>query len=127
MYEISDYLRELAERVTNTHKDVSELKDKLSAIAFLTCDSGKKTNGKKIFADTQKVSDKIKAITGLDFIITFYTPNYMEMTEEQMEILMRHELLHCGYFENKASIVPHDVEDFKAIISEYGVDWPERK
>ena len=58
----------------------------------------------------------------MDFIITFYADS-AGIGEEYLKILMRHELMHIGYDGEKRYIVPHDCEDFKAIIRDYGVDW----
>ena len=48
-------------------------------------------------------------------------------TDEQLEILLLHELLHIGIQwdgnEETYSIIPHDVEDFRAIIERYGIGW----
>ena len=50
------------------------------------------------------------------------------MTEEQIRILIFHELLHIGIEvdddgEEHYSCVPHDLEDFKQIIDRFGTDW----
>ena len=52
----------------------------------------------------------------------------MGFTEDQMRILLFHELLHIGIEftedgQEKYSIKPHDYEDFKIIIDRYGTDW----
>jgi hypothetical protein len=49
------------------------------------------------------------------------------LTEEQMRNLMYHELLHGGMDdktgEPKYKVTPHDVEDFRSVIDQYGTDW----
>ena len=49
------------------------------------------------------------------------------MSDEQMEILLYHELLHVGMDDTgeevKYIVNPHDVEDFRAVIDRYGIDW----
>jgi hypothetical protein len=45
-----------------------------------------------------------------------------------MEILLYHELLHVGIKEDGEgeyiySVNPHEIEDFKTIINQYGMDW----
>ena len=94
-------------------------------IAYLHCDAVKKSGGLYVHADSEKVSDKNKAIMKKDFIITFYDPNNEDLTDEQMRILMEHELLHIGYDADKDSyfIRPHDYGEFKEIIDKYGIDW----
>lgn len=49
------------------------------------------------------------------------------MDKEQLEILMWHELKHCGIDDEKPYIVPHDLEDFKEIVDIYGPYWAEPK
>ena len=57
-------------------------------------------------------------------MITVFEPNCVGMTEKQMEILIYHELLHIKIDEDgNHSVRPHDLEDFRVIIDEYGVDW----
>lgn len=123
MYQIEESLRGLAAQVIDEHEDVSALMPFLPRIAFLYCDAAKKANRKVVYADTQKVDEKMKALTNLDFIITFYAPNCEELDDERMEILMHHELKHCGYDGDRCMIIPHDVEDFRDIIEAHGVDW----
>jgi hypothetical protein len=46
------------------------------------------------------------------------------MDEHQLEILMEHELRHIGITDNGDLVIePHDIEDFRAIIDDYGLDW----
>jgi len=94
-------------------------------IGFLLSDKEKKSRGRLVYAETEKVNDKYKALTGLDFIITFYTPNCEGVSDRAMEILMLHELNHVGYDieDESCFIIPHDLEDFKEIVDEYGSDW----
>ena len=59
-----------------------------------------------------------------------YEPNVVDFSEEQLETLIRHELHHVGieYTDKglKYYVVPHDVEEFWAIIDEQGLHWSER-
>lgn len=94
-------------------------------IGFLYSDKEKKSKGRRVFADTEKLNDKMKLLTGYDFIITFYLPNLERVSDRAKEIVMFHELKHCGYDVEDGScyLIPHDLEDFKEIIDEYGSDW----
>lgn len=60
-----------------------------------------------------------------DFTITIFEPNIIGFSEYQLRILLFHELLHVGYDleEDRKYIKPHDLEDFKIIIDEFGTDW----
>ena len=57
------------------------------------------------------------------------TMDRMWFTEEQLRILIRHELHHVGIEYTdlglKYYIVPHDVEEFWEIIHDHGLEWSE--
>jgi len=124
MFEISTELKELASKVIASRKGLDGPASPECRIAYLYSDQAKKSSGKKVFADTEKLSDKVKALVPYDFVITFYQPNTAPLTPEKMEILMYHELRHIGFApDGKCSIVPHDVEDFSDILEDYGMKW----
>lgn len=97
-------------------------------IIFLSSDKAKLSKGKAIHAECEKISDKYKWGIPCDFTITVFEPNVQNFTDEQIKILLFHELLHVGvefkedggetYFTK-----PHDLEDFKLIIDQYGTEW----
>lgn len=124
-FEIAEDLKQLADLVRGERGDLFFHLDAHDAeICFLWCDKPKKNRKKVVYADTEKVKEKLKAIVPYDFIITFYRPNCEEMSPEKLKVLMLHELLHCGTDEEgNMFIVPHDVEDFAEIVCTYGVDW----
>ena len=125
MFETSSTLRGLADLVISRHDELQHIKDDQVRIAYLYSDKEKKSKGRLVYADTEKVSEKIKTLLPYDFIITFYRPNCEMLNDEKMEILMRHELKHVGYDPDKMScyIVPHDIEDFSDILQEHGLNW----
>ena len=66
-----------------------------------------------------------------DFTITVFEPNCEGMTDEQLRILLLHELMHVGITIDKDGaeayhIVPHDLEDFRAIVGRFGPDLAAR-
>lgn len=120
------YLKNIARQVMEEREtEFRHLKN--CKIGFLLSDKAKKSKGKSVYADTEKVNDKYKVLTNLDFIITFYEPNCEGISGRAMAILMLHELKHIGYDieDGSCSIVPHDLEDFKNIVDDYGTDWIE--
>lgn len=123
MFEISAELKELADKVFAKVKEFKPITDSGCRIAYQYADKEKKSGGKTVYADTMKVSDKMKAVAPYDFIITFYKPSCVLLSPEKMEILMRHELKHIGIKDGRFFIVPHDVEDFSDIIEEHGMSW----
>lgn len=122
--EKSPEMRELAKKVLKDREDLAWIRDARVRIGYETSDKEKRSKGKNVFGECTKVKEKYKPWTPYDFLITFYTPNTDLLTEEQREILMYHELLHVGMRPTGAYyVVPHDVEDFKAVLDKYGVDW----
>lgn len=123
MFEISKDLAALGEKVMAKFKELKPIADNNVRIAYLYSDREKTSNGKKVYADTTKLNDKVKAVAPYDFIVTFYRPACSALDESKMETLMRHELKHIGVDNGKFKIVPHDVEDFSDIIEEHGMSW----
>lgn len=57
-----------------------------------------------------------------------YEPNCEGMDDEHMSRLLFHELLHVGIDvdedgEERYSVRPHDLEDFRECVDRWGVDW----
>lgn len=81
-----------------------------------------------VHADCEKVPDSKRWAIDADFVITVYSPNVEYFTEDQLKILILHELMHIGAeFTEKGDlkkyIVPHSVQDFRYILEKYGMDW----
>ncbi|MCD8117190.1 MAG: hypothetical protein LUE21_08795 [Oscillospiraceae bacterium] len=123
-YERSESLEKIAKKVIAENDIFCHLDSECCRIAYQTCDSSKSSNGKTVYADTEKVKDKLKGLLPFDFIITFYEDS-LELSDESKEKLMYHELRHIGFEPDtlKFSIVPHDIEDFKDVIEKWGVNW----
>lgn len=122
MYKKSEKLRDLGEKVIHTHIDLlSHIIEQDIYIEYLECDEKKVKDGRRIYADCEKVKPKYEELVPYDFIITFYG----ETPEGKEETLMLHELLHVGWEDGKAKIRPHDVQDFKIIVDKLGTDWME--
>lgn len=119
-----DY-QKIANELIATRPELEDIKNSDVTIICLASDQEKKSNGKLIFGQTEKIADKYKWGIPCDFTITIFDPNVAYWTADQMKILMLHELLHVGVDGDRLYIRPHDLEDFKSIIAEYGVDWAE--
>ena len=124
---ISEKYTEIGEQLIREKKELSELAESDVRIIFLESDAEKKNNGKFVGGQCEKVPDKYKWAVPCDFTITVFQPNVERFTYEQIEILLFHELLHVGVEkdgnEEKYFVVPHDIEDFEVIISQYGLNW----
>ena len=124
MYEQSSELEALAGEVISGHENLAELED--CRIAYLYSDKKKKSQGKTVFADTELVKEKYRALLPYDFIITFYQPNCEKLNTEAMSRLMYHELRHVGIkSDGRFYVRPHDLEDFRDVVQAWGVDWIE--
>ena len=118
----------LARDVINNFVELSHIKTSDIKIAFLESDKKKKSRGNLVFGECEKVVDKNKWAIPYDFTITIFKPNISHFSEEQIRILLFHELLHIGISDKgKLSIVPHDLEDFKLIIDKFGTNWSSEK
>ncbi len=116
-------LEAVAEKVI---KENPELFERITgaAIVYMACNEQRSRDGMIKYADCEKVKDKIRALTGVDFIITFYQDG-LALDDAHLERVMLHELLHVGYDaeEERRWINPHDLQDFKACVDRWGTNW----
>ena len=126
MYMRSELYRELADPIII--KKCSHLLDAGISVDFVTSQKQKKVGKEKIvLAECKKVQEFYKLYCPFDFIIVIYELNCEGLTDEQMQILIWHELLHIGIDENGNHYIrPHDIEDFEAIINQHGLHWNEK-
>lgn len=96
-------------------------------IIYLSSDKEKKSKGKLVLGECEKINPKYKWAIPCDFTITLYEPNIVNLSKDQLQILIFHELLHVGIEEKNGdihySVRPHDIEDFRTIIDRFGLDW----
>jgi hypothetical protein len=124
--EPSKELKALGERIIKRFPEFSFIKEYDIRIGYVI--SYERKNGAKIvYADCRKLQEPIKAYLPFDFLITFYDWHTGHMTENQKKLLMKHELKHVGIGMKGLKITPHDIEDFKDILDEYGTDWTEKE
>lgn len=77
-------------------------------------------------ANATKFAEWAKTLKDFDFVLQFSLPCWRRYTEVQREALVYHELLHCRLdSKNRAVIVPHDLEEFAAVVKLYGL-WDPR-
>lgn len=122
----SEDLRRIAAELINEDEKFEPLREENGCrIAFQYSDQAKKSNGKAVYADTERVKEKLKQFCAYDFLITFYSPNTDGLDEEHLSRLMYHELCHVGFdpVENECWIIPHDLEDFRDVVGKWGIDW----
>lgn len=125
---ISEVYAEIGSDLIKTEDALAYIRNSNVSIIYLSSEHKKTGNHKKIHAQCEKIADKYKWGIPCDFTITVFEPNVEGMTDEQLRILIFHELLHIGIEvddegEENYSCVPHDLEDFKLIIDRFGTEW----
>ena len=124
---ISEEYAHIGNELILTEDVLSDIRDSQVSIMYLGSEYEKTSRGRTIYGQCEKVPEKYKWAVPCDFTITIFEPNVEHFTEEQMRILILHELMHVGIEEDgneeKYYIRPHDVEDFEEILERYGMDW----
>ena len=124
---LSDGYRMLAEDVIAADDRLLSVRESSVSVGYLVSDKERMSRGREVYGECEKVPDKYRWAVPYDFTITVYEPNACRFTDDQKRILMLHELLHIGVErdgnEERYYIRPHDVEDFEAILEEYGMGW----
>ena len=125
---IREEYAEMAAKIIEEEVLLTDIANSHATIIYLGSDNPKTGKGKTIYAEAEKVQDKNKWAIPCDFTITVFEQNTAGFTEDQMRILLFHELLHIkieftGDGQEKYGINPHDYEDFKIIIDRYGTEW----
>lgn len=126
--EINEEYAEIAKELIETEPLLDDIRQSDVTIIYLSSDLEKKAKGKLVGGQCEKIDDKYKWAIPCDFTITVFEPNVVTFSNEQMKILIFHELLHVGIEflgdgSERYSIRPHDIEEFRSIIDRYGIDW----
>lgn len=125
---INEHYAEIGMDLIQTEDALVDIANSQATIIYLSSEHKKVVSGKKVLGQCEKVADKYKWGIPCDFTITVFEPNVEGMSEEQLRMLIFHELLHVGIEYNADgtetySVRPHDLEDFKLIIDRFGTDW----
>ena len=125
---INEHYAEIGMDLIQTEDALVDIANSQATIIYLSSEHKKVASGKKVLGQCEKVADKYKWGIPCDFTITVFEPNVEGMSEEQLRMLIFHELLHVGIEYNADgtetySVKPHDLEDFKLIIDRFGTDW----
>lgn len=126
---LRDEYKRIGEELILTAPELDKLRESAVNIVFLGSDHEKKSNGRTIFGECEKIPGKYRWAIDYDMAIIVYEPNVERFSPKQLRILLLHELMHVGIKEDGNEetyyVVPHDVEDFRVIIDKYGMDWSE--
>ena len=132
MRELNNMVKQICEGVLDEYRDdFDDLSTAISAglrVGYCLSDKEKKSKGRLVFGECQKVPEEWQGFAPYDFIITFYEPNAGGMTPEQLRVLAYHELMHIGVEiqdggDFRIWIRPHDQEDFNAVLAKFGANW----
>ena len=127
---ISTEYEELAEKVIDEHPDLRWIRATGVSIGYLESDQEKKNASGYVLGQCSVVKDIYRPYCHHDFLITIFLPNTAHLSEEQKKVLLYHELLHVDVDESsgepKYRTAPHDVEEFRSVIDQYGIDWAGR-
>lgn len=125
---IREEYAEIAAQIIDEEQSLIDVANSHATIIYLGSDNEKKSKGKLILGECERVSDKYKWGIPADFTITVFEKNIAGFTDDQLRTLLFHELLHVGIEflddgSERYSVKPHDYEDFKEITDRYGTDW----
>lgn len=126
LYRNQEY-EQIAQDLVHTIPGLEYIKESPVSFVVLSSSEEKKSHGKIVFGECQKIDPKYKWYIPYDFQIVIYDVNIMDFDERQLRILIEHELRHIGINQDgnepRYFVVPHDIEEFNAIIETYGIDW----
>ena len=125
---INENYSAIGAELINSEECFANIRNSAATIVYLSSEHAKKQDGKIVLGQCEKVAEKYKWGIPADFTITLFEPNLEGMTDDQIKIVIFHELLHVGIEFNgdgseSYNIIPHDLEDFKTIIDRFGTDW----
>jgi hypothetical protein len=116
-----DYVLEITRRlIARYHEPLQDAR-----IGVIMRSEAPVTGGRVVLGTAEKVSAKAQVHVPYDFIICLSADRFALLAPLQKEALINHELCHCQWQEDKASIRPHDVEEFTEILARYGYWWPQ--
>ena len=125
---INERYAELGDALVEGEPMLAPIRDSGATVLYLGSDYAKKSKGRAVYGECERVADKNKWAIPADFLIVVYEPNCAGMDDEHISRLLFHELLHVGIDVDedgveRYSIRPHDLEDFRECIDRWGVDW----
>lgn len=113
----------IAQEVIAIHNDLAIIPELNVRVGYVRSFERKQSKGRIIFGDCRKVTTVYGAYVPYDFIITLYALNTNILNDDQIKILLWHELKHIKLGDRGLTLAPHDVEEFDEIILQHGVHW----
>ena len=129
--EQSERYARIGMEVLRTSPELASLCASDATIGFLSSTAAKRSDGRPVLGECERIKDKYRWAIPYDFTVTIFEPNVQDIPswdEAHLRVLLLHELMHAGVSIDRDgnevySIVPHDVEDFRAILERHGLDW----
>lgn len=121
--EPSNWMKNMGERVIKKFEHLEFIHDLEINIGYVLSNEQKLEKGRTVLGKTEKIKKEFKAYLPFDFLITFYEPNIETLDENQIRILMLHELQHIEMGDKGLKIREHDIQDFNNILHQFGINW----
>jgi hypothetical protein len=115
VWEESEKLREMASKIVSKKEEVAHVI--IDEVLFLIEHETKPDAGARCYSLYQH---PIGFFTDKRFCIVFYWQNVDYMSEQQLQILLFHEMKHIPATGNR--LVKHDVQDFRSVLG-IDLDW----
>lgn len=125
---ISERYAEIGARLVAEEPALAHIRESGATIVYLSSTARKVAGGRPVLGQCERVPEKYLWAVPCDFTVTVFEPNVEGFTDEQLRILVFHELLHVGIDVDEDGaeryrVVPHDLEDFKEVVRRFGADW----
>lgn len=126
---LNDRYRQIAEELIDQEPELVFIKRSKARIAYLSSDAPKKSADFATLGECEKVQSKNQWAMAYDYTITVFEKNTQHMDQDQLRVLIFHELLHIDILYDKETggetygLRKHDLQDFKTIVDRFGVDW----
>lgn len=118
---------DIAKNVIDSIEELQYISELDIKVGYVKSYEAKIKDGRVIYGDCRKVNEIFQCFIPFDFIITLYEPNIMLLSENQIKVLLWHELRHIGINERtlktEYKLMPHEVEDFHSILDRFGTRW----
>lgn len=125
---VNAHYAELGQALVEAEPLLAPIRESEATICYLGSDYAKRSKGRTVYGECERVAEKNKWAIPADFLVVVYEPNCAGMDDEHLSRLLFHELLHVGIDvdgdgEERYSVRPHDLEDFRECVDRWGTDW----
>ena len=135
-YKENDQYAQIGRDLIENEEAFELIKKHRTRIAYLESNKPAPKSGKTILGECRTLTAKTRELLAAgieesflpDFFIIIYAERIKHFTPEQTRILIMHELMHISVKEDDDGnavfrLKKHDMEDFRAIVERFGVDW----